>query len=111
MGKGEEAEEVEEEALEAEAVASMSEADLRRVLEKANEAAEEALAAAQVAVWTEAVAAVGTIAGILTTWIGWKMDESQLPPELQLPEDPGGGIPSELKRPPPGGAPTAASAS
>lgn len=102
--KAGDAEEVEEEASEAESVASMSEADLRRVLEKANEAAEDALAAAQVAVWTEAVAAVGTIAGILTTWIGWKMDESQLPPELQLPEDSGGGLPAELKRPPPGTA-------
>lgn len=101
-----ETQDAEEEALEAQAVASLSEAELRKIVEKSNEAAAEALSAAQVAVWTEAIAAVGTFAAVLTSWIGWKMDDSELPPELQVPPPcnvgSGPDLPAELLRPPPG---------
>jgi len=95
----EEEEEVEEVAEEAAATAKMSEADLRQIIEKSNEAATEALSAAQVALWAEVIATMGTLAGVLASWVGWKMDDSQLPEELQVPS--GDSLPPELKQPPP----------
>lgn len=93
--------EVEEAASEAKATAALSDMELRKVIERANDAAEDALSAAKVAVWTEVITAFGTVAGLISTWIAWKMDDSQLPPEMQVP-DIGSSIPNELKRPPPG---------
>eukprot|EP00747_Dinoflagellata_sp_TGD_P180977 gnl/TRDRNA2_/TRDRNA2_34324_c0_seq1.p1 gnl/TRDRNA2_/TRDRNA2_34324_c0~~gnl/TRDRNA2_/TRDRNA2_34324_c0_seq1.p1 ORF type:complete len:301 (-),score=67.57 gnl/TRDRNA2_/TRDRNA2_34324_c0_seq1:45-947(-) len=90
----------EDEADEAKAESSMSEAELRKALKMSQDAAERALSAAQVAVWTEVLMAFGCIAGFLTSWAGWKMDDSQLPPEMQVPKE-GEGLPPELLRPPP----------
>lgn len=96
----EEVEDAEEKSEEAKAVTSLADAELRKVLEESNEAAEEALAAAEVAVITEAVAFVGCLAGVLSSWIGWKMDDSQLPPESKIPPgDPS--VPPELLISPP----------
>jgi len=85
---------------EAEAVTSLASAELRKVLEESNEASEDALAAAQVAVITEAVAFIGCLAGLASSWIGWKMHTAQLPPESKIPSD--SGVPPELLTPPPG---------
>lgn len=84
---------------EAEAVTSLASAELRKVLEESNEASEDALAAAQVAVITEAVAFVGCLAGLVSSWIGWKMHTAQLPQESKIPSD--SGVPHELLTPPP----------
>lgn len=97
------AEAAEEEASEAKAVATMTEAQLRRIVEKSNKAAADALAAAQVAVWTEAIAAIGTVAAVLASYIGWKMDDSELPPEYQVPC--GLDLPPELLQRPPASPP------
>merc|ERR1719336_1330666 len=95
-------EDVVDETMEAQALASLSEAELRKVVEKSHAAAASALSAAQVAIWTEAVAALGTFAALLTAWVGWKMDDSELPPDLQIPRrDPE--LPAELLRAPPSG--------
>lgn len=95
----EDAEDVVEKAEEAEAVTSLASAELRKVLQESNEASEDALAAAQVAVITEAVAFVGCLAGFCSSWIGWKMNSAQLPPESKIPTD--SGVPPELLTPPP----------
>eukprot|EP00405_Crypthecodinium_cohnii_P013747 CAMPEP_0206457896 /NCGR_PEP_ID=MMETSP0324_2-20121206/23239_1 /ASSEMBLY_ACC=CAM_ASM_000836 /TAXON_ID=2866 /ORGANISM="Crypthecodinium cohnii, Strain Seligo" /LENGTH=287 /DNA_ID=CAMNT_0053929115 /DNA_START=76 /DNA_END=939 /DNA_ORIENTATION=+ len=100
---------IEEKALEAEAIAALSGSELREIVKRVNEASEEALAAAEVAVWTEVVAALGAAATILAAYVGWKMDDSQLPEEWQVPcaaID----LPPELRRPPPvsGAAPVGA---
>lgn len=84
---------------EAEAVTSLASAELRKVLEESNEASEDALAAAQVAVITEAVAFIGCLAGLVSSWIGWKMHTAQLPQESKIPSD--SGVPPELLTPPP----------
>jgi len=83
----------------AQALSSVNETDLRDVIQKSNEAAEDALSAAQVAVWTEAIALIGCVAGICSSWISWKMDDDELPPELQVQGK--GGVPGDLLMPPP----------
>jgi len=89
-----------ERASEAEAAADKAEVDVRVAVETAEDAAEGALSAAEVAIYTEVIAAMGTIAGICTAWIGWKMHNDQLPPELTVP-DVGNKLPPELLKPPP----------
>ena len=89
----------EEEAMEAKSLSALTEAQLRKVIERTTEAAEEALSAAKVAVWTEVFAAIGTVSGLITTWISWQMDDSQLPKDMQVP-DTGSGLPRELRRRP-----------
>merc|ERR1712137_1170630 len=66
----------------------------------AMEATEDALSAAEVAISTEVIAAMGTLAGILTAWIGWKLHDSNVPDDLKVP-DVGNTLPPELLRPPP----------
>lgn len=83
----------------AQALSSVNETDLRDVIQKSNEAAADALSAAQVAVWTEAIALIGCVAGICSSWISWKMDDDELPPELQIHGK--GGVPGDLLMPPP----------
>merc|ERR1712176_40296 len=64
------------------------------------EASENSLSAAEVAIYTEVVAALGATAGILTSWIGWRLHDSQVPAELAVP-DRGEKLPPQLRRPPP----------
>jgi len=59
------------------------EAKAEKALDKSIEAAEHAHAAAQVAIYTEVVAFIAGAAGAITAFVGWKMDESQLPPSLR----------------------------
>jgi len=91
----------EEMAADATAQASIAEVEVRKAVQEANDAAEDALAAAQVAVWTEIIGAIGTCAGLFASFIGLKMDDSELPEDVKLP-DTAKGLPQELLRPPPG---------
>eukprot|EP00928_Gymnodinium_smaydae_P039961 TRINITY_DN27181_c0_g1_i1.p1 TRINITY_DN27181_c0_g1~~TRINITY_DN27181_c0_g1_i1.p1 ORF type:complete len:216 (-),score=48.02 TRINITY_DN27181_c0_g1_i1:73-720(-) len=77
-------------ASEAESEASAVELHVREAVQEAEAAAEDALAAAQVALFTEIVGALATVAGLTASVIGWKMDDSELPPELKVPPDQGG---------------------
>jgi len=95
-----EAEKMEGDADDAQAEAAHSNANLRKALELSQDASEKALNAAQVVLWTEAVAAIGTLAGCLVSWVGWKMDDAQLPPDLSIPQEKAS-LPPELMRPPP----------
>lgn len=92
-----------DEGQEAASSAAAADKEIRRIIERSNKAAADALSAAQVAVWTELIAAVGTMGGIITTWIGWKMDDAQLPSDLQVPAPPPetSTLPPQLRRPPP----------
>ncbi|CAK0908671.1 unnamed protein product [Prorocentrum cordatum] len=76
---------------------------LCRLIEKSNKAAADALSAAQVAIWTEVIAVIGTLAGILTSWVGYNMDESRLPQGMRVPKV-DTELPGELLRTPGGGA-------
>merc|ERR1711904_467126 len=82
------------------AEADHTEADVHTAVETAEDAAESSLTAGQVAICTEAVAAIGTVAGILSAWLAFKQHNTQLPPELKVP-DVGRQLPPELMRPPP----------
>lgn len=98
--KTKEEDEVIQGALDAEAEADEAEVTVREAVETAEDAAEGSLSAAEVAIWTEAIAAMGTIAGIATSWFAWKMHDGFLPESLQVP-DVGNQLPPEMLRPPP----------
>lgn len=98
--KTREEEDVIQGALDAEAEAEEAEVTVKEAVETAEDAAEGSVSAAEVAIWTESIAAMGTIAGIATSWFAWKMHDNFLPESLQVP-DVGNQLPPELLRPPP----------
>lgn len=83
------------------ASSNAADTDVRTAVETAEEAVAEGLTAAQVCLWTELVASIGAFAGIMTSWIGWKMDDSHLPEQLRVPEV-GDKYPVAMMVPPPG---------
>eukprot|EP00927_Polykrikos_kofoidii_P025694 TRINITY_DN23043_c0_g1_i1.p1 TRINITY_DN23043_c0_g1~~TRINITY_DN23043_c0_g1_i1.p1 ORF type:complete len:340 (+),score=52.42 TRINITY_DN23043_c0_g1_i1:96-1115(+) len=85
-------------AAEALSEASIAEVNVRKAVEMAEDAAEDALAAAQVALWTEIIAAVATTAGLFASFVGFKMDDAELPEELKVPDE-DGSLPTVLTRP------------
>mmetsp|Transcript_131035 Transcript_131035/g.231579 ORF Transcript_131035/g.231579 Transcript_131035/m.231579 type:complete len:236 (-) Transcript_131035:72-779(-) len=87
-------------ALDANAEEANGEVSVAEAIEQAQAAAEDAHSAAEVAIISELVAAFGTLGAIISAWIGYKMDDSMLPEEAQVPEG-DAGLPPELLRPPP----------
>lgn len=86
--------------LDANAEEAQGEVSIEEVVEEAAQAAEDAHGAAEVAIAAEIVAVIGTLGAIVSGWIGYKMDPSQLPEEAKVPSG-DVGFPPELLRPPP----------
>jgi len=91
---------LEADASEVQAEAAMASVTLRHAIKTSHTAAQKALSAARVALWTEAIAAFGTTASVLSSWVGFKMDEARLPSHLAVPRR-GPELPPELVQPPP----------
>lgn len=96
----EQQEEAVEQAQHATAEASTAQKHIEVTVETAVEACDTALSAAEVGLYTQVIALMGTTAGMFTSWLGWKLHDSQLPKEFKVP-DAGNVLPPELLRPPP----------
>lgn len=90
-----------EAALQGDAEEASGEVSIAEAVEEAGEAAQDAASAAEVAILSEIVAGIGTLAAVLSSYIAYKMDESMLPDEWQVPEGDAGLPPEILRAPPP----------